>query len=147
MLRPQPSLMYPRCALYDVPTSSERRLPFIVDAEKKEKFLQATSSDTLRSRATTGKPARQLRSTWTDAWEDPANPHPLPMPLQTLLTTEAIQHIQQDALQGGEGGKTLINYFVGQSVGMLNQIRPAAEVYQSMRDECEAVLQRLAQTK
>jgi NAD(P)H-dependent flavin oxidoreductase YrpB (nitropropane dioxygenase family) len=28
----------------------------------KEKFLHATSSDTLRSRASTGKPARQLRS-------------------------------------------------------------------------------------
>ena len=35
----------------------------------KEKFLAATSSDTLRSRSLTGKPARQLRSAWTDEWE------------------------------------------------------------------------------
>ena len=47
----------------------------------KEKFLNATSSDTLRSKSRTGKPARQLRTAWTDAWEDPANPSPLPMPL------------------------------------------------------------------
>ncbi len=111
----------------------------------KEKFLHATSSDTLRSRASTGKPARQLRSAWTDAWEDPANPEPLPMPLHGLLTMDAQQSIQKDAREGGEGGKALINYFVGQSVGMLNQVRPAAEVYQALRDECDAVLKRLAE--
>ena len=111
----------------------------------KEKFLQATSGDTLRSRASTGKPARQLQSAWTDAWEDPSNPNPLPMPLHTLLTMDAQLSIQQDALQGGEGGKKLINYFVGQSVGMLKQVRPAAEVYQNMKDECEAVLKHMGQ--
>jgi NAD(P)H-dependent flavin oxidoreductase YrpB (nitropropane dioxygenase family) len=111
----------------------------------KEKFLHATSSDTLRSRASTGKPARQLCSAWTDAWEDPANPKPLPMPLHSLLTMDAQQSIQQDAGRGGEGGKKLINYFVGQSVGMLNQVRPAAEVYQAMIDECDAVLKQMGQ--
>ena len=111
----------------------------------KKKFLHATSSDTLRSRASTGKPARQLRSAWTDAWEDPANPKPLPMPLHSLLTMDAQQSIQQDAGRGGEGGKKLINYFVGQSVGMLNQVRPAAEVYQAMIDECNAVLKQMGQ--
>ncbi len=111
----------------------------------KEKFLHASSSDTLRSRASTGKPARQLRSTWTDVWEDAANPRPLPMPLQTLLIADARQRIEQDAAQGGEGGKELINYFVGQSVGMLNEIRPAAEVFRAMSEECDATLKRVAQ--
>lgn len=111
----------------------------------KEKFLQASSSDTLRSRASTGKPARQLRSAWTDAWEDPANPQPLPMPLHSVLTGEAQRSIRQDALQGGPGGKTLINYFVGQSVGMLKQIHPAAEVFQALKDECDATLKHLGQ--
>ena len=110
----------------------------------KEKFLQASSSDTLRSRATTGKPARQLRSAWTDAWEDPANPQPLPMPLQTILTAEARARIEQDATQGGAGGKQLINYFIGQSVGMLNEIRPAAEVLVRMTAEGDAVLEQMA---
>jgi hypothetical protein len=67
------------------------------------------------------------------------------MPLHSLLTIDAQRSIQQDALQGGEGGKKLINYFVGQSVGMLNQVRPAAEVFQEMRDECDAVLKRMGQ--
>lgn len=111
----------------------------------KEKFMHATSSDTLRSRASTGKPARQLRSDWTDAWEDPANPKPLPMPLHSLLTMDAQQSIQKDARQGGEGGKKLINYFVGQSVGMLKEIRPAAEVLRKMSEECDAVLKQMGQ--
>jgi NAD(P)H-dependent flavin oxidoreductase YrpB (nitropropane dioxygenase family) len=109
----------------------------------KEKFLHATSSDTLRSRASTGKPARQLRSAWTDAWEDPANPEPLPMPLHGMLVSEARLRIEEDAAQGNEGGKQLINYFVGQSVGMLNAIRPAAEVLREINDECDAVLRRI----
>jgi NAD(P)H-dependent flavin oxidoreductase YrpB (nitropropane dioxygenase family) len=111
----------------------------------KEKFLHATSSDTLRSRASTGKPARQLRSAWTDAWENPANPQPLPMPLHGMLVTEARQRIEQDAQQGGEGGRQLINYFVGQSVGMFKEIRPAAEVLRMMSEECDAVLKQMGQ--
>ena len=111
----------------------------------KEKFLHATSSDTLRSRASTGKPARQLHSAWTDAWEAPANPKPLPMPLQSLLNIEARQRIEQDAAQGGEGGTQLINYFVGQSVGMFKDIRPAAEVLRKMSDECDTILLHMCQ--
>ena len=111
----------------------------------KEKFLHATSSDTLRSRASTGKPARQLRSAWTDAWEDPANPNPLPMPLHSLLTMDAQNSIQQDARRGGEGGKELINYFVGQSVGMFKEIRPTAEVLRMISEECDAVLKQMGQ--
>ena len=34
-----------------------------------DNLLAATSRDTVRSRAMTGKPARQLRTGWTDAWE------------------------------------------------------------------------------
>ena len=34
-----------------------------------ENLLAATSRDTVRSRAMTGKPARQLRSAWTEAWD------------------------------------------------------------------------------
>jgi NAD(P)H-dependent flavin oxidoreductase YrpB (nitropropane dioxygenase family) len=33
----------------------------------KQKFLKASSRDTIRSRSLTGKPARQLRSAWTEA--------------------------------------------------------------------------------
>ena len=57
----------------------------------KEKFLAATSADTIRSRSRTGKPARQLQSAWTDEWDDPPTPDPLGMPLQPILVDEAHQ--------------------------------------------------------
>jgi NAD(P)H-dependent flavin oxidoreductase YrpB (nitropropane dioxygenase family) len=100
----------------------------------KEKFLTATSSDTVRSRASTGKPARQLRSAWTDEWDDPDNPDPLPMPLHGMLIADAQGRMRRSAATN-EGARQLVNYFVGQAVGQMNQVKPAAQVVLDMVDE------------
>jgi NAD(P)H-dependent flavin oxidoreductase YrpB (nitropropane dioxygenase family) len=107
------------------------------------KFLRATSSDTIRSRATTGKPARQLRSAWTDEWENPANPDPLPMPLQSILTADARARIQRGAHKPDSGAGALITYFVGQVVGSLRTVRPASQVVLDMVEEYLEVVERL----
>jgi len=73
----------------------------------KAKFLQATSSDTVRSPTRTGKPARQLRSAWHEEWEQPGSPSPLPMPLQPMLVNEAWQRIDAAARTGHEGALRL----------------------------------------
>ena len=101
----------------------------------KEKFLRAGSGDTVRSRATTGKPARQLRTAWTEAWDDPATPDPLPMPLQQALTHEARQRIQRSAMTPGSGANELITYFVGQVVGSLDRVTTVRQVVLDMVDE------------
>lgn len=101
----------------------------------KQKFLAATSSDTVRSRSLTGKPARQLRTAWTDEWEDPANPAPLPMPLQPILVGEARARIDRASFRPGSGAEQLANYFVGQIVGAMNTPKPAAQVVYDMIDE------------
>jgi NAD(P)H-dependent flavin oxidoreductase YrpB (nitropropane dioxygenase family) len=101
----------------------------------KEKFLAAGSSDTLRSRSITGKPARQLRSAWTDAWDAPGSPGPLPMPLQPLLVDYALHRIRRAAGAGSPGAVQLINYFVGQVVGSLDTVRPARQVLREMIEE------------
>jgi NAD(P)H-dependent flavin oxidoreductase YrpB (nitropropane dioxygenase family) len=101
----------------------------------KQKFLAATSSDTLRSRSLTGKPARQLRSAWTDEWDDPANPRPLGMPLQPILVGEARARIERASFRAGSGAEQLANYFVGQIVGSMNVSKPAAQVVFDMIDE------------
>ena len=101
----------------------------------KQKFLAATSSDTLRSRSLTGKPARQLRSAWTDEWDDPANPRPLGMPLQPILVGEARARIERASYRPGSGAEQLANYFVGQIVGSMNVSKPAAQVVFDMIDE------------
>ena len=65
-----------------------------------ERLLAATSRDTVRSRAYTGKPARQLRSAWTEAFDDPEGPGTLPMPLQGILHQEAARRFIAREQQG-----------------------------------------------
>lgn len=108
----------------------------------KQKFLAATSSDTLRSRSLTGKPARQLRSAWTDAWEDPSNPDPLPMPLQPRLVREAQARIRRTA-HNNEGSAQLANYFVGQIVGSLNHVKSVRTVMEEFAVEYADTMERL----
>jgi NAD(P)H-dependent flavin oxidoreductase YrpB (nitropropane dioxygenase family) len=111
----------------------------------KEKFLAASSSDTLRSRSLTGKPARQLRSAWTDEWEDPANPKPLGMPLQPMLTARAQARIRRAAKQGTGAGE-LANYYVGQVVGSLNQVKSTRQVVEEMVAEYVDVAERFSES-
>ena len=40
-----------------------------------------------------GKPARLLKSRWTEAWDAEGAPEPLPMPLQNILVSEAHQRM------------------------------------------------------
>jgi NAD(P)H-dependent flavin oxidoreductase YrpB (nitropropane dioxygenase family) len=108
----------------------------------KEKFLRATSSDTVRSRSLTGKPARQLRSAWTDAWEDPHNPDPLPMPLQPRLVREAQERIARSAHKN-EGAAQLANYFVGQVVGSMNHVKSVRTVMEELAGEYVDTMERL----
>jgi NAD(P)H-dependent flavin oxidoreductase YrpB (nitropropane dioxygenase family) len=105
----------------------------------REKFLRARTSDTVRSRASTGRPARQLRSGWTDAWDDGAI-EPLAMPLQGILAAEPWVRISRAAEAGDGRADELLTYFVGQVVGRLDAVRPAAEVVEEIVRDCEAIL-------
>ncbi|QNG17521.1 nitronate monooxygenase [Rhodococcus triatomae] len=85
-------------------------------------LLGATSSDTVRSRIYSGKPARLLKTKWTDAWTRPDAPEPLPMPLQNILVSEAHQRI------AASEDPDVVAMPVGQIVGRMNEIHPVAEV-------------------
>ncbi len=110
----------------------------------KDKFLRATSSDTLRSPTRTGKPARQLRSAWHDERERAGSPAPLPMPLQPMLVNEAWQRIDAAARAGHEGALRLESFFVGQVVGSFDRIRPAGEITRQIAADCERQIRDLA---
>ena len=101
----------------------------------KQKFLAAGSSDTERSRTITGKPARMLRSAWTEEWNRSDTPDPLPMPLQIMLTGEPRRRIDRVAHHPGSGAEKLTNYFVGQIVGSMNQSLPARQVVYNLVEE------------
>jgi NAD(P)H-dependent flavin oxidoreductase YrpB (nitropropane dioxygenase family) len=101
------------------------------------KLLAASSRDTVRSRALTGKPARQLRTAWTDAWESPDSPGALPMPLQYMLVSEAHRRIAR------AGRTELMGMPVGQIVGSMTEVRPVREVIYRLVEEYAAAVERL----
>jgi NAD(P)H-dependent flavin oxidoreductase YrpB (nitropropane dioxygenase family) len=109
----------------------------------KEKFLRAGSNDTVRSRSLTGKPARMLRTPWTDEWERPDGPGPLPMPLQPMLVGEAQARIHRVAEKAGTGANDLVTYFVGQVVGAMDTVKPTRRVVLEMIEELIDTLERL----
>ncbi len=109
----------------------------------KQKFLNARSSDTTRSSSRTGKPARQLKSAWTDEWDRPDAPASLGMPLQPILVNDAVRRIDRAAHQAGSGAERLANYFVGQIVGSMNESKPAARVVYEMIEEFIESIDRL----
>lgn len=112
----------------------------------KEKMLKATSANTVRSRSRTGKPTRQLQSAWSDAWSSKDAPEPLDMPLQGILSRPAMVKVDKLAEGGHDGAKEVAAYFVGQTVGLMNEEKSCRTVvYEFMEDYAEAV-ERLSNT-
>ena len=109
----------------------------------KAKMLQATASDTVRTKSRTGKPSRQLRSGWTDAWEGANAPAPLPMPLQGLVSEPALKKVDAAAAAGHAGADVLATYWVGQAVGLMNEERSVADVMMEFRTEYLEAFQRV----
>ncbi len=112
----------------------------------REKLVAAGSRDTLRSRCRTGKPARQLRSAWTDAWDAPDSPGTLPTPLQTLLSGPAMKRIDAAVAGGNHKARALLNYYVGQGVGLLEDVRSCRSVVQDFMTEFAEALEDLQST-
>jgi NAD(P)H-dependent flavin oxidoreductase YrpB (nitropropane dioxygenase family) len=107
----------------------------------REKMIAASSRDAVRSRGRTGKPARQLRSVWTDAWDRaPESPGALPMPLQSIISRDAFQAIDRAAAAGNTKARDLVSYFVGQGVGLVDSVKSATSVVQEFKEDfAEAV--------
>jgi NAD(P)H-dependent flavin oxidoreductase YrpB (nitropropane dioxygenase family) len=110
----------------------------------KDKFLKAASTETVRSRTRTGKPARQLRSAWHDAWEAAGSPAPLALPLQPMLVNEAWYRIDKAAQAGHPGAIELESFFIGQVVGSFRAVRPAGEITRQLAADCEQRIAELA---
>ena len=102
-----------------------------------EKLLAAGSGDTVRSRAISGKPARQLKTDWTRAWEGAESPGYLPIPLMWMVQAEAVERIYH------HGNKPLAGSPVGQIVGSMNALRPTAEVMDELMGGCLDTLRRM----
>ena len=100
---------------------------------EKELYLNATSEDTIRSKAWTGKPARMLKNKWTEAWENPDNPDPLPMPLQGMITFDAMR---RTSMYAGTGNTQDVSFnAAGQVIGQVNQIETVKDVMYRLINE------------
>jgi NAD(P)H-dependent flavin oxidoreductase YrpB (nitropropane dioxygenase family) len=100
-------------------------------------LLAATSSDTVRTRIYTGKPARLLKTKWTDAWAEADAPEPLPMPLQNLLVAEAHDRIHR------ANDPAVVSMPVGQIVGRMTEVRSVQDIMTSLLAQTEEALTRL----
>ena len=103
-------------------------------------YLDATSHDTVRSRSFTGKPCRMLRNDWTEAWEGPESPGPLPMPLQMMVALDAVQRGHRYP----EAAKDVNFNPVGQVVGQMNRVERTADVVARLVSEYVDACERLA---
>jgi NAD(P)H-dependent flavin oxidoreductase YrpB (nitropropane dioxygenase family) len=98
-------------------------------------YFDATSKDTVRSRSWTGKPCRMLRNDWTEAWARDDTPDPLGMPLQFMVTGEAVSRHSRYADKAQAVGFNP----VGQIVGTMNKPRKVKDViFDMVGDTIEA---------
>lgn len=105
-----------------------------------QRLFSATSNDTIRSRSLSGKPARQLKTKYIEAWEDPKNPDPLPMPLQMLLCAPYTARIGRAARVPGSKAAELQGTPVGQIVGQMKNVQSSHQlIYQLVEEYVDAV--------
>ncbi|MFX0573565.1 NAD(P)H-dependent flavin oxidoreductase [Nocardia nepalensis] len=102
-------------------------------------YIDAASSDTVRSRSWTGKPCRMLKNDWTEAWEAPENPDPLPMPLQMMVALDGVKRGHRYP----EAAKDVNFNPVGQVVGMMNKVERSADVIARLINEYVEACDRL----
>ena len=100
---------------------------------QKQAIVDAAEDGTTVSRAVTGKPARIIRSRWTDYWERERR-EPLPMPYQGMVASPVLAAANRAARGDVNPG------FAGQGIGMIRAVRPAAEILRELAASAEEAL-------
>ena len=108
-----------------------------------DKLLAAGPKDAVRSKTLSGKPARLLKTAWTQAWLRDDCPGTLPMPLQYMACAEAQTRIGLAARNPNSKARELIGMPVGQVVGRMNEVKKSSEVMVDMIEEFIDTVQRL----
>ncbi len=100
---------------------------------QKQAIVDSDEEGTVVSRSVTGKPARLIRSKWTQAFAD-SGLEALPMPFQSMVS--------QPVLVAGMIGrrKDIVPGFAGQGIGMIKKIQPAAVVLREIVAGAERAL-------
>lgn len=105
---------------------------------KKESLLKAGVDDTVRSKSTSGKPIRMLRNVWTESWDSPDTPDPLPSPLQSLVSQDARRRANKYA--GVAEAQKVAQSAAGQVIGQINNVESCKDVvYRLMNEYLDAL--------
>jgi len=91
----------------------------------KQALIEASESDTVISRARTGKTARYIKNKLVELW-DKSGLAPLPYELQTILMRDI------DAAYA--------HYLGGQVTGMIRNVKKAEEIVQAIVEQAVSVL-------
>lgn len=129
------------CGSVWLTTAESDTLPVV-----KRKLVAASSSDTVRTRAQTGKLSRFLRTAWVEEWARTGAPEPLPNPLQAVAVGPYVARI--DAAAAGQvspdgGPGALASTPVGQIVGRMNHETSCRQVLIDMMTGCVAAAEHL----
>jgi NAD(P)H-dependent flavin oxidoreductase YrpB (nitropropane dioxygenase family) len=108
---------------------------------QRELYMNATSEDTVRTRSISGKPGRIMKNAWTDAWERPDTPDPLPMPLQGYLTFDATRRTNRYVAVGDT--RKVAFAPVGQVVGQINEIETCRDIMERLLTEYGEAYERI----
>jgi NAD(P)H-dependent flavin oxidoreductase YrpB (nitropropane dioxygenase family) len=108
--------------------------------DMRKRFVAARSQDAIQRKYDTGKPLRGLRSKWTDAWDAPGAPTPLPLAAQKLLVAPALKRLEL------ANAVDYLGYMSGQIVGRIRQEQSIRDIMESMKSECQAVMQDLGRS-
>jgi NAD(P)H-dependent flavin oxidoreductase YrpB (nitropropane dioxygenase family) len=100
----------------------------------RDKLLQAGSADTVITRSESGKPFRQVRTAWSQAWEAENAPKPLKMPYQDVLVGDLLGAIEEHDIE------PLIHSGAGQSIAYFNEVRSVETIMQDLVSETRQIL-------
>jgi len=104
---------------------------------KVAKLLAAESNDTVITKASSGKPQRQLKSGWSEAWARPDAPAPLKMPYQHALVGDLITAVEEREIT------SLLTEPAGQSVAWCRNEDGVAAVIERLMAEAGDALDAL----
>lgn len=99
-----------------------------------QKLAAARSEDTLITRSESGKTFRQIRSGWSEEWENPEAPRPLRMPLQDVLVGDLLGAILEHRVE------PLMHHAAGQGIVYQTEVRSVADVFNELVEDAESAM-------
>jgi NAD(P)H-dependent flavin oxidoreductase YrpB (nitropropane dioxygenase family) len=100
---------------------------------QKDAILKARDEDSRRSTLYTGKPSRAPANKFHSLWEA-SGLEPLPFPTQIMLSSALVNMFEKAEMH------EYISPFSGQISGMIDEIKPAADVVREMVEEAIDIL-------